>query len=246
MIFHKQVGNGTKIVVGIHGWGGSVGTFLPLEDKIPESHMMINFDLPGYGKSTKPNHWNLESIIDDLALELENLGHNTVDILGNCSGALMAILLSQSPKLNVNNLYLIDPFAESPWYFRIFINRLIGSYAYSITFQNPLGRIITNLSLIKNRQEDTDMTSSFRDIDKETSISYLRMLISLEGSSAMENINCKPTIINGKNTFKTAKQSVKYYQSIWPNLNQIILPDIGHLPLEENPQEISRIVFDSS
>ena len=42
--------------------------------------------------------------------------------------------------------------------FKIFTNRLIGDYAYSITFQNPLGRIFTNLSLKKKRKEDTDMT----------------------------------------------------------------------------------------
>ena len=33
--------------------------------------------------------------------------------------------------------------------------KIIGDYAYSITFQNPLGRIFTNLSLRKKRKEET-------------------------------------------------------------------------------------------
>ena len=242
-MFSKKIGSGSKVVVGIHGWGGTNNTFKPLEKLIPDTHSMINFDLPGYGKSRKPNNWDLKEIVDSLSDELVNIQSTDIDILGNCSGALIAILLSKSPRLKINNLYLIDPFSHAPWYFKIFTNRIIGEYAYVTTFQNPLGRFFTNLSLKKNKNEGTDMTSSFRNIDKETSLNYLRMLVELEGTSIMENINCIPTIINGGKTFKAANQSVNYYNSIWNNLNVIKIPGVGHLPLEENPSRIIEIVF---
>ena len=243
MIYHNKFGiNSNKIIVGIHGWGGTNNTFLPIQKKLNDEFTMINFDLPGYGKSKKPSNWDLENIVDSLAVEINKITSKEVDILGNCSGALISILLSKSKKIKVGNLYLIDPFSKAPWYFRIFTNKIIGDYAYSITFQNPLGRIFTNLSLRKKRREDTDMTSSFKNVDKETSINYLKMLIELEGTDVMKNISCKPIIINGENTFKDAIKSVDYFTDIWPDLDVIKIKDAGHLPIEESTEKIIEIV----
>ena len=243
MIYHNKFGiNSNKIIVGIHGWGGTNNTFLPIQKKLNDEFTMINFDLPGYGKSKKPSTWDLENIVDSLAVEINKITSKEVDILGNCSGALISILLSKSKKIKVGNLYLIDPFSKAPWYFRIFTNKIIGDYAYSITFQNPLGRIFTNLSLRKKRREDTDMTSSFKNVDKETSINYLKMLIELEGTDVMKNISCKPVIINGENTFKDAIKSVDYFTDIWPDLDVIKIKDAGHLPIEESTEKIIEIV----
>ena len=243
MIYHNKFGiNSNKIIVGIHGWGGTNNTFLPIQKKLNDEFTMVNFDLPGYGKSKKPSSWDLENIVDSLAVEINKITSKEVDILGNCSGALISILLSKSKKIKVGNLYLIDPFSKAPWYFRIFTNKIIGDYAYSITFQNPLGRIFTNLSLRKKRREDTDMTSSFKNVDKETSINYLKMLIELEGTDVMKNISCKPIIINGENTFKDAIKSVDYYTDIWPDLDVIKIKDAGHLPIEESTEKIIEIV----
>ena len=243
MIYHNKFGtNSKKIIIGIHGWGGTNNTFLPIQEKLNDEFTMINFDLPGYGKSKKPSIWDLENIVDSLAVEINKVTNKDVDILGNCSGALISILLSKSKKLKVGNLFLIDPFSKAPWYFRIFTNKIIGDYAYSITFQNPLGRIFTNLSLRKKRKEETDMTSSFKNVDKETSINYLKMLIELEGTDVMKNINCKPIIINGENTFRDAIKSVDYFTDIWPNLDVIKIKDAGHLPIEESTEKIIEIV----
>ena len=243
MIFHNEFGkNKEKIIVGIHGWGGTNKTFLPIEERVNNQFTMINFDLPGYGKSEKPKNWDMNEIVNSLANEINKLTNQKIDILGNCSGALISILLSKSKKIKVNNLFLIDPFSKAPWYFKIFTNRLIGDYAYSITFQNPLGRIFTNLSLKKKRKEDTDMTSSFKNVDKETSINYLKMLINLEGTDVMEDINCKPIIINGENTFKDAIKSVDYFSNIWSNLKVIKIKNAGHLPIEEAAEEIIDIM----
>lgn len=243
MIYHNKFGiNSNKIIVGIHGWGGTNNTFLPIQKKLNDEFTMVNFDLPGYGKSKKPSSWDLENIVDSLAVEINKITSKEVDILGNCSGALISILLSKSKKIKVGNLYLIDPFSKAPWYFRIFTNKIIGDYAYSITFQNPLGRIFTNLSLRKKRREDTDMTSSFKNVDKETSINYLKMLIELEGTDVMKNISCKPVIINGENTFKDAIKSVDYFTDIWPDLDVIKIKDAGHLPIEESTEKIIEIV----
>ena len=74
MIFHKKFGpENKKIVIGIHGWGGTHNTFLPIEKSLRGEFMMINFDLPGYGQSSKPSNWEICEIIDSLADEITKL-----------------------------------------------------------------------------------------------------------------------------------------------------------------------------
>ena len=60
MIFHNKFGeNKEKIIVGIHGWGGTNKTFLPIEERVNNQFTMINFDLPGYGKSDTVSYTHL-------------------------------------------------------------------------------------------------------------------------------------------------------------------------------------------
>ncbi|GIS28851.1 MAG: hypothetical protein CM15mP129_10480 [Chloroflexota bacterium] len=44
MIYHNKFGiNSNKIIVGIHGWGGTNNTFLPIQKKLNDEFTMINF-----------------------------------------------------------------------------------------------------------------------------------------------------------------------------------------------------------
>ena len=157
MIYAKKYGNGNKILIGIHGWGGSNQTFLPLKDLVHKDFSMINFDLPGYGKSSVLSEWNLPNLIEHLVEKILKIsGNKSIKILGNCSGALISGLLSKSTRIKVSHMYLIDPFSYAPWYFKIFANRFFGEYAYKTTFRNPLGRVITNLSLSSKKQKETN------------------------------------------------------------------------------------------
>ena len=100
MIFHNKFGtNSKKIIIGIHGWGGTNNTFLPIQKKLNNEFTMINFDLPGYGKSKKPSIWDLENIVDSLAVEINKVTNKEVDILGNCCTFYMMLCTIKVSKL---------------------------------------------------------------------------------------------------------------------------------------------------
>ena len=102
---------------------------------------------------------------------------------------------------------------------------------------------ITNVS--SKKQKETNLTSSFKNIDPDVSLNYLKMLVGLENTNALENINCPITIIHGDKTFKSVYKSLIYYQKIWETPTIIELKKVGHLPIEEAPSEISKIIFNS-
>src|SRR5262249_8184627 len=143
-------GSGSRVYFGLHGWSGDHATFAPLTRYLPAGAALYSADLPGSGSSPAPRRWELAAITEDTAGAIAGVD-SPVTVIGNCSGAVFALLVAERLAGRIDRLILIDPFAYLPWYFKIFLNKRIGRYAYYSTFANPVGRWLTNLSLGKHR-----------------------------------------------------------------------------------------------
>lgn len=246
-MFSKKAGDGSRIFVGLHGWSGDHRTFDPIIRHLPSDGTFISFDLPGCGRSGRPSAqpslWTLDALSDEIADEIKGLGHNGITIVGNCSGALLGLLLM--PKIGnlVKRLVLIDPFAYVPWYFRIFVDSTVGKYAYYSTFANPIGRWITNLSLREHRTGQSDLTESFGMVDHSVAYTYLKLLTSIDGIGGFATIRHPITIIYGGRTFGAIKRSVAMWRGIWPQAEAIELDAAAHLPIQEDPEGVSHVIF---
>src|SRR5882672_6374242 len=156
-------GSGSQVYFGLHGWSGDHSTFAPLAANLPAGVALYSADLPGYGRSPAPRSWDLAAITDEIAGAIAAVD-SPVIVIGNCSGAVFALLAADRMPGRIERLILIDPFAYLPWYFKIFLHERIGRYAYYSTFANPLGRWLTNLSLSRHRTTDTNLTESFASV----------------------------------------------------------------------------------
>jgi len=181
MIHAQRHGSGADVYVGVHGWGGSHLTFAPLVRHVPSSASLYAVDLPGYGRSPWSPVDAASDIAGQLAAFIERLDGPPVTVVGNCSGAILALLAYDMIPARIGRFVLIDPFAFLPWYFRVFVNPSFGRLAYHSTFANPVGRWATNLSLKNRRAADSDLTGSFRNVDHAVSLRYLELLDQIDG-----------------------------------------------------------------
>ncbi|HEY6403337.1 MAG TPA: alpha/beta fold hydrolase, partial [Blastocatellia bacterium] len=132
-------GSGSRVYFGLHGWSGDHSTFAPLAAYMPASAALYSADLPGYGRSPAPRRWELAEITDEITRAIAAID-SQVTVIGNCSGAVFALLAAERLTGHIERLILIDPVAYLPLYFKIFLDKRIGRYAYYSTFANPLGR----------------------------------------------------------------------------------------------------------
>ncbi len=239
-----RYGMGEAQYFGLHGWGGDHSTFAVLAEHLPLGATLYACDLPGYGKSPAPPEWKAERVAEAVAAAIAQLDLRGVTLIGNCSGAIIALLTTQLIAERVARLILIDPFAVMPWYFRIFLSPGWGKYAYRTTFANPLGRWLTNLSLRHRRTDETHLTASFRQINHETTYRYLAMLGEIAGFERFKDVRVPIELLYGERSFAAIKNSVALWQSIWPQARAHELAGAGHLPLEEATQQLCRIVFE--
>lgn len=246
-MFRTCDGEGRRVFLGLHGWGGDHRTFAPLVPFLPADARLYRVDLPGYGRSKPPARWDLESLVAEIVAEVDSIPEERLTIIGNCSGALLgllAVVRAKHLEVRIERLVLIDPFAYVPWYFRVFVGPSWGRYAYYTAFANPIGRWIANLSLKDHRAEETDLTASFREVDHRVSYAYLRLLCGIDGIAQFAGLRQPIDIVYGERTFSAIRNSVREWQGIWPQARAWKLPRAGHLPIEEATADLARIVFE--
>src|SRR5215468_1418302 len=235
-------GSGSRVYIGLHGWSGDHTTFAPLTRYLPAGVSLYSADLPGYGRSPAPQRWELTAISDEISCAIAEAGA-PVTVIGNCSGAVFALLAAERLASRIERLILIDPFAYLPWYFKIFLNKRIGRYAYYSTFANPVGRWLTNLSLSKHRAADTNLTESFVSVSHDVAYRYLALLGELDGVARFGRLRLPVDLIYGARTFGAVKESIALWRGVWPQARRHELAGAGHLPIQEATEQLSEIVF---
>ena len=241
-------GKGDRGIVGFHGWSGDHTTFLPLMEKLPEAVSFYSYDLPGCGRSSEPARWEIRDVARSVAKELLALEKENLTLVGSCTGGLMAVfvareLIEMGRGSVVGRLVMIDPFAECPWYFRLFLIPGLGGLMYRTAFANPLGRWMTNVMLKEKRTGDVNLTESFRQVNHQVTLKYLRMFERAGAPEQFQLLKIPTEIVRGEKTFGAVKQAVERWGRVWPEATMHILPGVGHLPIDEGTEMVERILF---
>ncbi len=242
-MFVHRYGTGSRIFFGLHGWSGTHQTFAPFAQHLPNDVSLYAVDLPASGQSPGPAQWSLDWFEKALGEVMASLPAPGFTLVGNCSGALLGLLGASSVMPRIERFVLLDPFAYMPWYFRLFTDvPVLGQVAYYSSFANPLGRWLTNLSLAKHRQGETDLTGSFERVNHAAALRYLKLFNELGSIERFSSLNAPTDIFYGARTFAAVKSSVTMWQSLWPHADAKAV-DAGHLPIVEATAQLSRLIF---
>ncbi|TVR03994.1 MAG: alpha/beta fold hydrolase [Deltaproteobacteria bacterium] len=233
--------------VGLHGWGGTHETFAPLVPHLPVHRGLVCPDLPGYGRSDEPAAWAWEAVARATHAALVEAGvREGAEVVGSCSGALLALEIGRLRPGFFGRLVLVDPFAWMPWYFRLFTWPLLGPVAYWTAFENPVGRWITNGALAQRRAAGTDMTGSFAEQRSGTTLAYLRMLRRLQGPAHFRGVAGDIVIVHGERTFSAVRAGLDAWRRALPVRVVVEAPGAGHLPIMEAPSLLSSLLWEET
>jgi pimeloyl-ACP methyl ester carboxylesterase len=241
-MYIKRYGNGPRVFFGIHGWSGDHRTFEPLARFVPPEASLLACDLPGIGQSKPLSEWSMRLVAGEVSEAIYRIGQ-PITLVGNCSGANIAFFAAQMIPDRIERLITIDVFAFWPWYFRVFVNRWIGRYAYFSTFANPMGRWITNLSLSSKRRESTTLTGGFSRVDHAVTYRYLNMLKESGNIDRFRDLRLPCDLVYGENSFAAARESAVQLAALWPGSRTFPLPGAGHLPIIEASAALAQIIF---
>ncbi len=158
-LHYLDIGSG-PVVVWLHGSGPGASGFSNFKGNYPAFENVgfrnIVLDLPGFGRSDKPDdvNYDLAFFVENLKLLLDKIGIETCNLLGNSLGGAIALGYVLDHPERVDNLILMAPggVEERETYFEMEgIKRMVEVYA-----QGPMGveqmRKVMSLQLFDSSQ----------------------------------------------------------------------------------------------
>ncbi|HEX8282908.1 MAG TPA: alpha/beta fold hydrolase [Pyrinomonadaceae bacterium] len=242
-MFVERHGWGEEVYLALHGWGGDRRSFAPLAPFVPERASLYAADLPGCGHSPRPREWSVASVVEEVVEAARSVAPARVSLVGNCGGAVFALLAAKALGAACVRVTMIDPFAYLPRYFRLFLAGEFGRRAYDATFATPLGRWLTNRALSSKREGAGDLTETFADADHEAARRYLALFDELGGVEIFRGVETPVEIVYGEKTFGAVKRSLGLWRGVLPQALVRELRGAGHLPLEEATAEVAEVIF---
>ena len=236
-------GSGERVFVGLHGWNGTHRTFDPLVDRLPDDVTFLSVDLPGYGRSARPEEWTLASVGRAIVGAVDRRGVDRFSVVGSCSGALVGLYVGRAAGRRINRLIMLEPFAFIPWYLGLFLWPLVGRLFYWSAFGNPAGRAITNWALADNRDDETDLMASFADNALEVPLRYLQLFDTIESPHVFGDVPGHKEIVSAEHTFGAVRRSVDLWLEVWPEATRRQIDGAGHLLIDEATDTLRRLVF---
>lgn len=234
----------------IHGSGSSSGTWSPMLPSLTGRHHVIRVDLPGCGQSPPARSYDVPDQASRLAAVLDDLGLRAVTVAGHSSGGYVGTALAEQRPDLVDSLALIssgpslDAVLPQSAVLRLLMAPPIGPLLWPIRSDAMLRTMITSVC---NRPVDVsdELVAEFRGIGYRTFRTVLRRNTAYVAERGvperLTTLGIPVLVIFGAADPRWDPSSAYHYDVV-PNTRIEQLPDIGHIPMLEAPEETSRLL----
>lgn len=224
-INYITIGSGKKHVLFLHGWGGSINSFLGLAQSLDSKiHTNILIDFPPFGESQQPaTTFSIFDYCRIVELILKQLNVTSVYVVAHSFGARVAILLCNSYNINVQKLILTGAAGLKPrrsllYYLKVIKNKIIRLFNKT-----------ANLGSSDYRALSSVMKKTFVNIVT----TYL--------NGYAKNIKCETLIIFGTKDKQTPKYFAKQFKKLIPNSEIIYFKNKSHFAYLEDFYKFAEI-----
>jgi len=170
-LHYDDVGHGPETIVFIHGLMLASESYAAQREAFRDRYRVITFDLRGQGRSAKtPERLDLDSLAEDTVALANELGLNSVHLVGFSMGSFIAMRIAARHPALVRTLTLIGPSAdaEEP--------QNMPRYARLIRFVRWFGPRWIAPQMMRILFGDTYLTSAESDAERARWLRYLKAL----------------------------------------------------------------------
>ncbi len=105
-----EAGQGSPVLLFLHYWGGSIGSWLPVIEGLCEHHRCVAMDFRGWGRSSQDaTDYSLETLADDVLGIVDQLGLKDFIIIGHSMGGKVAQIVAVRQPDGLKGLILMAP-----------------------------------------------------------------------------------------------------------------------------------------
>lgn len=251
-VHYRDEGEGTPIVL-IHGTGASLHTWNDWAKDLIKDHRVIRLDLPAYGLTGKDpqKRYSAKDYVDLLDAFLTALAVEKFHLAGNSLGGLISWLYASYHPEKVDKLVLLDPsgfpFKNTPMVIQLAKTPILNNFIRYVTprsfIEKNLKEVYYDPSLIKAITIDRYHDLTQFEGNREAFID--RAYIEREDYTDRLSLIQAPTLILwGENDAWIPVSDAPKFKEAIQNAQVVIMPQTGHVPMEERPKKSLGIVMD--
>ena len=243
--FRDSGAQNAPALVFLHGFGSSLHTWDHWSSSLEENYRVVRLDIPGFGLSGE-NDANDFSETHDLTVIIGLLDHLRItkaSFIGNSFGGKLAWRMASAYPERVEKLVLISPdgFASEGYTYDQPSHAPIMLHAMTIALPKPL----LKMSLLPAYADPASLTDTLLDRYhdlmcapgvRKSIVARVNQTILKDPLPMLKNIQAETLVMWGERDAMISIANASDYINALPNSHLVILPNIGHLPQEEQPQ----------
>ena len=244
--FRRQ-GSGEAMLL-IHGFGSSTYTWRGVIDSLAKDFEVIAIDLPGFGLSqslkTAPT---VEAYVDFINAFMQTRGLEEAVFMGNSFGGEISWRFALKYPQCVRALILVDAAGyphESPAIFKLLRVPLLGELIAGVNakwiVRKNLQQVFVDDNLVTDAVVDNYYYRLLKTGNRETVLARARMKTDTL-YKALPHLRRPTLIIWGENDAWIPVANAHRFAAAIPQAQLQILPNCGHVPQEEKPDEVARL-----
>jgi pimeloyl-ACP methyl ester carboxylesterase len=252
-------GKGPPVLL-LHGLAATKLSYLPLLPALAHRHTVIVPDLPGHGESTKPRAAYTPPYFAEVVRGLlDELGVDHTSVVGNSMGGRIALEVAADLPSRVDRLVLLDPAAAGipfPLYARLLrmlptgvgavpipLRKRIVAYGIRTLFAEPRrmprGAYMAGadefIRIYRHGRARVALLSAMRGLMRDDAEAFWERMASID----------VPTLVLwGRHDRLVPLRLGRRLARTMPRAELVVLPDVGHVPQFEAPEETRRLVTD--
>jgi pimeloyl-ACP methyl ester carboxylesterase len=245
-------GSGAAVVL-LHGFASSVYTWKDVIPALAGAHDVVAFDFPGFGGSSIPRPLEAGRYPADVIAVMDALGIARASLVGNSLGGAVAVMVAAERPERVERLVLIDSAgfnyaaADRPW-----LLRAMGSPAAAAVVERlPVKRRLIAQGLRQVFHDDAKVTDERIDAYARpmmrpgaiaAAAGVLRGRPPAPIEAQLRRVRAPALVIWGADDGWIPPAHARRFAEALPGAEVAMIEDCGHVPQEEKPAEVARIV----
>jgi pimeloyl-ACP methyl ester carboxylesterase len=250
---YVRAGSGPAVVL-VHGFASSLYTWKDVIPALASGHDVVALDLPGFGQSDQPADLSFEDFPRAVLGLMDRLAIGKAALVGNSMGGATAAIVAAEEPERVDALVLIDAAgfnlgpSERPRMVSFAMSR-VGSLLARL----PGKRLVVEASLRQVFHDSSHITP-------ERLSEYLAAasrpgtfpaIRSLGASSAdrqavvtqsLPRIRARALVLWGDDDRWIPIAHADRFVAAIPGARKVVIPSCGHVPQEEKPEEVARLL----
>lgn len=258
-LFYYEAGvHNHPLLVMLHGLGDEADTWRHVFLPLAENYHTLALDLPGFGRSDKPDvDYTPEFMLDAILGFMDHLEVPKAILMGSSLGGILAQGLAVTHSDRVAGLILVggtlyQPEPMGDWSLRLMQVPLIGEWLYTRLRKDPdaafnsLGNVYHDLEKLPESDREFLFTRVNRrvwsDGQRRGYFSTLRNLSpwvkGMQSSLAEElkQLNIPTLVARGQYDELFSETNADQILAIQPQAEKATIEQAGHLPHQENPK----------